>query len=73
MIPIILRETYRPYTPPAPEGCVNEGARKLDGTGPHLGLQSPWWNDLSHDITDSSIFRILLIIMVLDYIYGALR
>lgn len=73
MIPIILHERYQSYAAPVPADCVNEGARKLDGTGPHLGLQTPWYNDLSHDITDSSIFRILLIIMVVDYIYGALR
>lgn len=34
---------------------------------------NPWYNDLSHDITDSTIFRIILIIMVVDYVLKWLR
>jgi hypothetical protein len=30
---------------------------------------TPWYNDLSHDITDSTVFRCLLIIVVFDHIW----
>ena len=52
----------------APEGCINDGIQSMDGTGAHLGLRNPWWNDLSHEITDSTIFRLLLIAMVVDWV-----
>jgi len=59
------------YTP-TPIECPTDGVRKLDGTGPHLGLRNPWYNDLSHDITDSTIFRVLLIIMILEWVFKKL-
>ena len=51
-----------------PDGCVNDNTPARDGTGAHLGLRNPWWNDLSHEITDSTIFRLLLIAMVVDWV-----
>ena len=30
---------------------------------------TPWYNDLSHDITDSTVFRCLLIVVVFDYVW----
>ena len=73
MIPIILYEQHQTYTAPVPTGCVNEGARKLDGTGPHLGLQAPWWNDDIHTLTDSTLFRWLLVVVVIDHIWQRLK
>lgn len=32
-------------------------------------ILNPWYNDLSHDITDSTVFRLLLIVVVFDYIW----
>ena len=32
-------------------------------------LISPWYNDLSHDITDSTVFRVLLIAVVFDHVW----
>ena len=32
-------------------------------------ILNPWYNDLSHDITDSTVFRVLLIVIVFDYIW----
>jgi hypothetical protein len=34
---------------------------------------TPWYNDLSHEITDSTIFRWVLIIVVFDYIWRRLN
>lgn len=53
---------------PIIEGCPSHNEPVMDGTGAHLGLRAPWWNDLSHEITDSTIFRLLLIAMVVDWI-----
>ena len=53
---------------PAPAGCIRNNEPVMDGTGAHLGLRNPWWNDLSHEITDSTIFRWLLILMVVDWV-----
>lgn len=30
---------------------------------------NPWYNDLSHDITDSTVFRCLLILVVFDHVW----
>lgn len=51
-----------------PEGCINENIRAMDGTGAHLGLRDPWYNSLSHQITDNTVFRLLLIVMVVDWV-----
>ena len=48
--------------------CPRDNEPAMDGTGAHLGLRNPWWNDLSHEITDSTIFRLLLIAMVVDWV-----
>lgn len=32
-------------------------------------ILNPWYNDLSHDITDSTVFRVLLIIVVFDHVW----
>lgn len=55
------------------DGCPRDNMPAMDGTGAHLGLRRPWWNELSHEITDSSIFRILLIMMVIDWILKQLE
>ena len=55
-------------TPAVLEGCPRAGVPVRDGTGAHLKLRAPWYNDLSHEITDSTIFRLLLIAMVVDWI-----
>jgi hypothetical protein len=34
---------------------------------------TPWYNDLSHDITDSTVFRCLLIIVVFDHVWRWMR
>jgi len=44
----------------------------MDGTGAHLDLRNPWYNDLSHEITDSTLFRLLLIYMVVDFVLNKL-
>ena len=31
---------------------------------------NPWYNDLSHDITDCTVFRLLLILVVFDHVWG---
>lgn len=36
-------------------------------------IPKPWYNDLSHDITDSTVFRWILIIVVFDYIWRWMR
>lgn len=51
------------------EDCPRDNQPVRDGTGAHLGLR-PWYNDLSHEITDSSLFRILLIIVVAEHVLG---
>ena len=61
----IMNEQQAPITI---DGCVNDNTPVMDGTGAHLGLRNPWWNDLSHEITDSTIFRLLLIAMVVDWV-----
>ena len=63
---IRVREEHE--TPTVLAGCTRDGNRALDGTGAHLRLRAPWYNDLSHEITDSTIFRILLIVMVVEWI-----
>jgi hypothetical protein len=35
-------------------------------------IKAAWYNDLSHDITDSTVFRWILIIVVFDYIWRRL-
>lgn len=30
---------------------------------------NPWYNDLSHLITDSTIFRLILIVIVVEWIF----
>ena len=50
------------------EGCVRNGERPRDGTGAHLRLRAPWYNDASHAVTDSTVFRILLILMVAEWV-----
>lgn len=62
-----------PTPTPTPDRCPTDGVRKMDGTGAHLGLRNPWYNDLSHDITDSTLFRIILIFVVLDHVIQRLR
>ena len=39
-----------------------------DVPAPVVPDSHPWYNDLSHTITDSTLFRILLIIMVIDWL-----
>lgn len=56
------------YTPP-PAECPMDGEPKMDGTGAHLGLRDPWWNSGIHDLTDSSLFRWILLFVVIDYVY----
>ena len=55
-----------------PEGCINDNDPKMDGTGAHLGLRNPWWNDWSHTVTDNTIFRLLLIYIVIEWIFKKL-
>lgn len=55
-------------TPAVLASCPRDNVPVLDGTGEHLQLRNPWYNDLSHEITDSTIFRLLLIVMVVDYV-----
>ena len=52
-----------------PAGCVNDGVRRMDGTGPHLALRHPWWNDGIHDLTDTTWFRWLMLFAVGHYVY----
>jgi len=47
--------------------CPRDNNPVRDGTGAHLGLR-PWYNDMSHDLTDSTLFRILLICIAIDWI-----
>lgn len=75
MFPIHTLPDPSPYavaTPPetTPAACPEpETPPKRDGTGPHLGLRRAWYNDLSHDITDNTLFRLLLIALVIDWFY----
>ena len=39
-----------------------------DVPAPAMVDAHPWYNDLSHEITDSTWFRILLIIVVVDWV-----
>lgn len=55
-------------TPAVLTSCPRDNVPVLDGTGEHLELRAPWYNDLSHEITDSTLFRLLLIYMVVDYV-----
>ena len=54
---------------PTPAECPKpETGRIGNGQGPKLGLRRPWYNDLSHEITDSTPFRILMIVICIDWI-----
>ena len=55
------------------EGCVSCGEQPQDGTGAHLQLQTPWWNDKIHELTDTTWFRWLLVYIVIDWIIKKLR
>jgi len=49
-----------------PEVRVIEPAAKVESI---LQVTNPWYNDLSHDITDSTVFRCLLILVVFDHVW----
>ena len=53
---------------PEIEKCPRDNKPAREGSGAHLGLRNPWWNDASHTVTDSTIFRLLLILMVVDFV-----
>jgi len=51
------------------EACPMNNEPVMDGTGPHLGLRTPWWNDGIHELTDTTWFRWLMVFVVFHYIY----
>ena len=73
-IPINLIENDYPLidiiiTDPTPVECPKPETDRIgNGQGPKLGFRRPWYNDLSHEITDSTPFRILMIVICIDWI-----
>lgn len=71
----ILDQAQTPVmqTPTIIEECPRDNTPAMDGTGAHLGLRTPWWNDGVHDLTDSTLFRWLLVIIVAERIWKYIR
>jgi len=68
-VPLNLLVNEYQGVPVTPVECPKPETERLGGgQGPHLGLRTPWYNDLSHEVTDSTSFRILIIIISLDWI-----
>ncbi|MCK4518298.1 hypothetical protein KAT92_05980 [Candidatus Babeliales bacterium] len=45
-----------------------ETTAELQSTPAVITHTNPWYNDFSHTITDSTIFRLILIVIVVEWI-----
>jgi len=73
LIAALVEQEVQARTAQVIEECPRDNEPIMDGTGPHLGLRNPWWNDGIHELTDTTWFRWLMVIVVLDHIWSRLK